>query len=148
MERSRLYIEKPTHEQVLEAVEHRLRKIGLDSSLGEVILQAESEFDAYIAIVVPKACPACLYDVNAPLEGTWETATRDELMENLPEAWMQFDTRLVVGIIDRILELGVGESHRFMKSADERGPIYWITSARMICFFHSSIKTEVAHDRK
>lgn len=142
MQREQVYVEKPTKDVILEAVSHRLRKITTESSLGEIILQAESEYNAYIAIVVPSACPACLYDVNAPLEGSWAVATRDEMMENLPAAWLQFDTRLVIEIIDLILELGVGGEHRFMKSVDDHGPIYWITSARMICFFHSSKKAE------
>lgn len=145
MERSQHYIENPTNEQVLDAVRDRLNKITTDSSLGEVILQSESEFNAYMAIVVPKACPACVYDVNAPMEGNWAVATRDELMINLPASWMVFDTRLIIDIIDLVLEIGVGDSHRFMKSVDDdKEPIYWITSARMICFFHSSKKVEAA----
>jgi hypothetical protein len=145
MEHSHQYIAEPTREMVLDAVRFRLDKITKESSLGEVILQSESEFNAYMAIVVPKACPACLYDVNAPLEGDWGIATRDELMDNLPAAWLEYDTRLIVEIIDLILEIGVGDGHRFMKStSDNQEPIYWITSARMICFFHSSKKAAAA----
>lgn len=145
MERAQHYIEKPTREMILDAVRFRLEKITKESSLGEVILQSESEFNAYLAIVVPVACPACLYDVNAPLEGNWAAATRDELMINLPASWMEYDTRLIVEIIDLILEIGVGDNYRFMKStSDNAEPIYWITSARMICFFHSSKKVEAA----
>jgi len=58
----------------------------------------------------------------------------------LPNAWLQFNTRLTMDIIDLILELGVGPKHRFMKTDDDHGVIYWITSARMICFFNTEEK--------
>jgi hypothetical protein len=142
MDRTQVYIEKPTHDEVLEAVASRLRLINHTSSLCEITLQSKSEFNAYIAIVVPKSCPACLYDVSAKLEGDWGIASRDEMMDNLPAAWLEFDTRLVVDIIDLIIDTGTGANYRFMSSKQDGETIYWITSARMICFFHSSKKAE------
>ena len=142
MSSDQVYIEKPTNDVILDAVTNRLRKITTLSGQGEIILQGEGEYNAHVSIVVPQSCPACLYDTNAPLDDNWALATRDELMVNLPTAWLQFETRLVIEIIDLILELGMGSTHRFMKSLTSDGIIYWITSARMICFFHQIRKTE------
>jgi hypothetical protein len=135
-----LRIDNPDNEQILDAIIQRIEMVNVGSGQGEVTIVMPGEYDAFLLMGVPKECPACLYDPEAPLDGKFDVSSRNELMLGLPEAWQDMDTDTVTAIIDLIIERGVGPQHRFMKTMKEGVEIFWITSVRMICFFHSAKK--------